>query len=271
MAVAVWGLVYLVIQIATTFALGPMMDPAQIGAGFNSMLGLFFLVQLGATIIFIVLMNAAQRAILRPGDEGIAYLGFGMDELRVIALTIILAILFYVGLLLVGLVFAMLVGGAAFAGGGGGAVVLGFLLALVAVALMVWLMVRLSLAMPLTLLRRKIIIGESWRLTKGHFWSLFGGYLVVFLILMVLAIAIGVVTTGSYFANLIESMGDPAATEAAMQQQIEAMQGFTPMTVLGWVLGAISGALTVALGGGAVATAARELTGDHDAIAETFA
>jgi hypothetical protein len=41
--------------------------------------------------------------------------------------------------------------------------------------------------------------------------------------------------------------------------------------MFGWVLGSISGALTVALGGGAVATAARELTGDYDAVAETFA
>ena len=271
MAVAIWGLVYLAIQVATTLTMGPMMDPAALSAGFSSVMGTFFLVQLFALIIFIVLMTASQRAILRPRDEGLAYIGFGMDELRVLGVTVIVAILFYLLLIAIVLAVSLFAAGAAAALGTGGAVVSALLAIVIALPLMIWIMVRLSLVTPLTFLRRKIIIGESWRLTKGHFWSLFGAYLVVFVILMVIGIAVGVVTTGSYFAALIESMGNPDATEAAMQQQLEAMQSISLMTILGWVLGAISGALTVALSGGAMATAARELTGDQEAIADTFA
>jgi hypothetical protein len=43
------------------------------------------------------------------------------------------------------------------------------------------------------------------------------------------------------------------------------------MTVLGWALSSIGGALTIALGGGAMATALRDLTAGRESVADTFA
>ena len=271
MAVAIWGLVYLAINIATTFTMGPMMDPEALRTGMTSMIGMFALVQLFALVMFVVLTTAAMRAVLRPQNEGLAYLGFGLDELRIGGLTLLFIIGFYLLFVVLMLVLGVAIVAFTAALGAAGAALGALAAFFLALPLMIWLMVRLSLATPLTLLRRKFVIGESWRLTRGHFWSLFGGYLVVFVVVIVIALAVGVVTTGSYFSTLLESMGNPDATEAAMQEQLEAMQSFTPMTILGWVLGAASGALTVTLSGGAVATAARELAGDRDAVAETFA
>lgn len=271
MAVAVWALVYLALTVAMTFAMRPFLDPQAMANGMGAMMGLFIPLQLVSLIVFVVLMTAAQRAILRPRDEGLAFLAFGMDEVRMIALTLIMVIGFYLLLIVIVMAGAAFVFGATAAGGVGAAAAGILILVLLALPLMIWLMVRLSLAFPLTLLRGKIIIGESWRLTRGHFWSLFGGYLVLWLILLVASIAAGAAASGSYLSAMMQNMNNPEAMDAVLQQQIADMESLSPMTILGWVLGALSGTLTVVMVGGSAATAARELTGDRDAVAETFA
>jgi hypothetical protein len=70
----------------------------------------------------------------------------------------------------------------------------------------------------------------------------------------------------------MHSAGNPAAVQQAAQQQMARQFGaITGMTVVGWIFGAIVGGLTIAIWGGAVATAARLLTFNPDEIAETFA
>lgn len=54
--------------------------------------------------------------------------------------------------------------------------------------------VRLSLAGPMTLDTRKVVLFRSWRLTQGHFWGLLATYLLTFVMLLVTALAAFVVT-----------------------------------------------------------------------------
>ena len=158
-------------------------------------------------------------------------------------------------------------------GGGSGAVFTILAMILVGVALLVfavWLYVRLSLAYPLTLLRGKIIIGESWRLTKGHTLPLFGAYLVIFLVVIAISAIVAAVTSAAYFTELMRIFDDPEGAIVAADNQLRRMSEINATTVLGWVLNAIGGGVTTALLAGSAATAARALTGD-ELLAREFA
>ena len=123
----------------------------------------FVLVMLMAIALSSILTGGIYRMVLFPHDKGgFAHLRLGADEFRLIAANIIL---FSIGTL------AMVVV-AAFAAAVGGplGIVLGFVLA----ALVIWIGVRLLLATPMTFAEHRISIIASWRLTRGHFWSLLG-------------------------------------------------------------------------------------------------
>jgi hypothetical protein len=282
MAVVVWGLVYMVAVIAMTFAMRPLMlsqfqtmngDPQAALANFGAMMGRIALFGIVFMVVYAVLFAASQRAVLQPEREGFFYLRLGMDELRQLALGIIFVIGFYIALIVVMVVLGLLmglVGAATGSFGFAGALMLIEFIAIFALA--VWFCTRFALAFPLTLLRRKIIIGESWRITRGRFWPLFGAFLVVFLVLLVIIAVVSLVTNGGYFAQLAQSAGDPAAVQRAAQQQMaEQFGAVSGKMIVRWIVSGIAGGLMVAVWGGTLATAARELTYNPDKIAETFA
>lgn len=274
-AVAIWGLVYGAATIASTFMLQPLgnMQAARTGAiSPMSWVGGFLLLELVALLFFTILMTAAQRAVLRPEEKGFAYIRFGLDELRMIGLFLLLAVLGYAGTILIFVLVAMIVEVVIAGAGTAAGVVLAIILGLGVLCLFIWLEVRLSLAFPLTLLRRRFVLGESWQVTRGHFWSLFAAYLIVILITFAMSMAAGLVTAGPYLAGMMRNLGNPEAMQRAADAQIAAQLGsISVMTVVGWILSAVAGALMIALSGGAVATAAAELVGDDEAMAETFA
>lgn len=282
LAVLVWGLVYAAAMIGMMFAMRPFFamqasamqpdgDPQAALANVGAMMGRILLMELLILIIFTVLMTAAQRAVLRPADSSFASMRLGMDEVRMFALTLLVFIGSYVGFLILTLVFgsiAVLLAMAAGAGPAGVAMLVAMLLSL---GIFIWFEVRLCLAFPLTLLRRKIIIGESWRLTRGRFWTLFGAFLVIFLVLLVLWIAVAAVTQGAYWSELMRSGINPEGVQTAAARQAAAQLAFSPIMVVGLIFGGLVGGVTVALFGGAVATAVRLLVDDVDRMAETFA
>lgn len=274
-AVAVWALIYFAAVAGMSLAMQPFLgnltDPEAMAANMQNMFGQLMLFQFGFFILYVAMWTAALRAILRPSEGGLAFIRFGMDEIRMFIVMIILGIIFYFGFILA-MIAVTLVAVAGYAAGGVvGAVAAAAIGSLLAFGIVIWLMVRLSLAFPLTLLRGDIVIGESWRLTKGRFWPLFGAYLVIFLVITALGIAASFATTGSYLVDIIQNIQDPAALQGIIEAQMARQFGqVTAMTVLGWALSAIAGALTIALGGGAVATAVRGLTAGQETVADTF-
>jgi hypothetical protein len=282
LAVLVWGLIYAAVMVGMMFAMRPFFamqasamqpggDPQAALANIGAMMGRIFLMEVLILIVFTVLMTAAQRTVLRPAESGFASIRLGMDEVRMFALTLLLFIGSYIGFVVLAMILALVAALLAAAAGIGVTGIAMFVAMLVALALFIWLEVRLCLAFPLTLLRRKIIIGESWRLTRGRFWTLFAAFLVLFVALLVLWAIVAALTQGAYWSELMRSGMNPQAVQTAAARQAAVQLAFSPIMIVGLVFGGLVGGVTVALFGGAVATAVRLLVDDVDRMAETFA
>lgn len=283
LAVVVWTIAFLLLFIPTMFLMRPMMeaqaqmqampgDPQAQLAAVGMMMGRLLLLLLVMLVVYVILFAAVQRAVLKPEQRSFFYLRLGMDELRLLALSIIFFVAYYIVITALAVVMGLLVGiVAGVAGSAGASAILGVLMVVAMIAFTAFYYVRLGLAFPLTLMREKIVIGEAWRITRGHFWALFAATLVVFVIIVALLIAVTSVTSGTYFAELTRNAGDPAAVQRVEQAQMARQFGFSATSIVIWIGGALVGALTVTLWGGAAATAVQQLTFDREKIADTFA
>lgn len=137
-------------------------------------------------IFFILgaILNAAIfRAVLRPEQKGFAYLSFGADELRLFAISVVVAIAGFAFQFGFGLLKQVLFKT------GGASVLLTPILTLVYWGLYLWAAVRISLWAPQAFAERRIDFARAWRLTGQRFWPLLGMFL------LVLVVGVGVLIT----------------------------------------------------------------------------
>lgn len=273
-AVAIWTLLCLAMNVAVLYALRPFMtnimamqaaqasgavaDPRAMFSGLGQLLGIYLLMLLGLLIVF----TAALRAAVRPAENSFAYLRLGMDELRMLAVTVVLGVGFFILYMVLVMVTALI--GAAIGVMARDAIIpISIVLIFAVFCALAFFQVRFSLAFALTVLRGKIMIGESWTLTKGRFWTLFGAYFVLGLIVFVSAMAIFSISAAPYFAEIGKASLNPAALQAAQQHQLQRQFGaITPLTVVAWMLGAVLGAVWITLSAGAMGAAASGLVDD---------
>ena len=276
-SVLVWGLLYGLATFAMTYfimsSMAPMMamdenaDPNLAVGAIAGLFGQMMLFYLAFFVLYTVLLTAAQRAVLRPEESGFAYLRFGGDELRQIGLWIILGIMFS-GIYMVSAFFIFFLTAGAVGGGSAGLGIAAIVAGIAILCFLVFLWVRVSLAFPLTLLRERIVLGEAWRLSRGHFWTLFGGYFVLGLTIVAIAIVISLVIQGDVWGDMLTGGPiDPAQYNARMQAQY----AFGTTTILSLLFGALYGGAVIALTGGSIASAAQALDADHEGMARTFA
>lgn len=272
-ALLIWTGVQLVATIAGSFAmawaLGSSMDAAASGLSQNTVQMTYVLqtclVALGGMVFTTVLYAAAQRVVIYPMEGGPGWLKLGMDEVRLFLLACMYIIGFSVVFVVGGFSLAMLLGGA-------GPEIAQIVLILLALILGAWLGTRLSLTFPLTLKRRAFAVSDGWALTKGHGWTLFAAYFIIFLMLTICGVLIMLVTQPDYFSAILQyGFGSPQADLESVRQYHQLLLGEIdgPM-VIAWVLTSIQGAVGYALMGGAAATAVQQLTADEEGLAETF-
>ena len=274
-AIGIWALIHLAASFLMLLGMRPFLEAQAAGGAASvsaagSMIGFVFLLDIFYFLLLLVLYAAAMRAVLKPERPGFFYLRLGTDELLVVILGFGLIIAFYIAFAIAGIAIGLAAVAMAAAGGTVAAIIFAVVCGVVGLGAIVWLEVRLSLAFPLTLLRGRLILGESWRLTRGRFWTLFGAYFCIFLIVFALWTAVTLLGSGSYLADLARNGFNPEGLRAAQEQQMARQLSLNPLFLLSVLSGAVVGALSIALFGGAAATAVRELTFNPDEIADTF-
>ncbi|HLZ83275.1 MAG TPA: hypothetical protein VKQ54_06870 [Caulobacteraceae bacterium] len=161
----------------------PTLDPTAFFA-LASRLAPAYLIFLALALASNAVLGAAMiRAVFRPQDDRLGYLRVGADEARQLGLLALMFLVFtgvYFGVVVVGVMVRVLVAATRIAPD---AVLV--LLFFGVVAVMLFLAVRLSLAGALTFDTRRINLFGSWSLTRGRFWRLFGTYLLVFALVLV--------------------------------------------------------------------------------------
>jgi magnesium-transporting ATPase (P-type) len=140
-----------------------------------------------------MMLCAVMRAVLQPMSGGFGYLKLGADEGRQILLMIVICIIHVVAII-VACIAASLVIAIASAAKIGVVTGLATFVAVVAAFLAyIYFASRMSLAAPLVFDTRKFDVFGSLKLTKGHGWTLFFGYVVMCIMMFVAIVVIELV------------------------------------------------------------------------------
>ena len=253
--VVIWAVLMtiasLIVSVATIKLAGPQMaammelsaepstDPQATLKAMEGMGPLFLFSAVYSLVIYSILLTGVNRLVLRPQDSGSAYLRIGADELRQAAVLILVNLILlaaYFGLVIVA---GVVIGIGVAIGGAPIGVILGVVLFAGVLAAMLFLAVRLSFAGVLTFDTRKVSIRDSWALTKGQFWPLFGAYFVA-LVLAVVVYALLLVIIAVVGATL---GGGLSAMADAFNPDMSSLQSF--FTPAGIVRTAFSGVLSI--------------------------
>lgn len=204
--------------------------PEEVMAMWGGFLPLFALV-MPVGLLFGAVMNAAVvRSVVRPEQSAFGYLRIGMDEVRVLAVTIVLAILYFVFMFAVMTGMGLLIGLTSNAGIPA-LWILVVLAGLGAVVLLVWLAARFSLAVPITVAESRIAIFDSFAMTRKHVWPIIGMAIIAWIMSMVVGLLGGLVALPA--TMILGASGDLASMGGQSTMQI--IQAAWPL-VVGWIV-----------------------------------
>ncbi len=202
LAILFWGLAYVLFFVgffglfagplasimATTESLeGTQPSPQDLEALGQSWFGFMSLAMPLLLVLGAVLNAAVARSVLRPAESGFGYLRLGGDELRVLAVSILLGIVFFaVSIVLFGV--AGLLAGLATQANAGVGILVGVVTFLAASVALIWLAIRLSLAIPATIAEKRIAPFASFAMTKGQMMPLLGMAIIAFIMSILVSI-----------------------------------------------------------------------------------
>lgn len=213
-----------------------------------------------------VLSAAVYRAVLTPDQDRFFYLRFGAAELWLMLLLLVMGVLIGVGMVVAMLVVGGFTAALVYALKDAGAW-LAVLVVIVAVVGLtwasLWLILRLSMAAPMTFAERQFRLFESWTLTRGHAGHLFGLALVLGVLGVVFVGLLQGVAAGVVVGALMGGHYSEQAFAAFFARPVGAWLGeIAPWMLLGVVLLSLAGAAMMTVWYGAWAHAYRQLRGE---------
>jgi len=225
-AAAGW-LIYNVVPFAVAMLgmnFGEQPDPQQIFAVMQPIFApcaVFLLVAL----IFVPMQYAGLLRFLLKGERpgGIFYLRFGKDEWNVL-LTYIVFLLISLG---IGIFFGAIETAAKFGIPGEAGTFVLPLIELVTRLVSLWVDIKLSLAFAAAIGISAIGIGRSWSLVKGNWWNLFGFYIllgIIYIILLCAMLAPFAHHIMGLFQDLAGAGEDPDAIKEVARQHLMDLQ-----------------------------------------------
>lgn len=222
------------------------------------MMALQPLFMVGVFALQTVMMGAVFRAVLQPEERRWAYLRLSSQELWLFLVYIVLS--FGIGIAASILLFPLAgiagVVGFAFRDSLGpwamALVAVPGLLALVAAV--IWLMLRLCLAYPMSFADRNFRVFESWAMTRGHAGRLF----LVFLLAVLIALAVQLVGFAVCAGVLLAVIG-PDWQALTAGDPLLLFRTIGPLMVLFVIIGSVLSAVMAAITTAPLAEAYRQL------------
>lgn len=270
-----WTLAYLVfIGLVIMLAMGSLIDlagaaealrgvtsprPEDMAPVTSAMNGIMAVAGPMGLLFGAVLNTAVARAVLEPERSAFGYLRLGVDELRVLAVTVALALLAMAAIVTAGILLGVLGGVAVSALGAMGGIVTGLaVLALLVAA--AWVAARFSLAVPITLAERKIAVFDSWRVTRGRALPIVGMAILSFMMTIVVSILFSVMLMP---LSLIFGMAGGWQELARMQGAgvVEVVSALGPFLAVLTLFQAVGAALQLAVAYAPFSAAYREIRG----------
>ena len=207
-----------------------------------------------------LLLGAVYRAVLFPQDRKFFYLRLGGRELWLGLVMLVVVVMVFMLAFVIALPTALIAGLLGVLARQ--APVLEWAIAAVLVAafgLYLWVFLRLSLATPMSFAQRGFRLYESWDMTRGLVWKMFGVIAVLFLVALAaeaILIAIGLGASGG--------LPDLVAARAWFRRPTLNLQALAPWIVGGGIVVSLLSTAGFALLGGAWAEIYREITAGQD-------
>jgi hypothetical protein len=198
---------------------------------------------LWSTAVRAVFCSAVFRVVLEPKASRFAYLRLGAQEGWLTLLFLVEYVLAYIAcfvIVLLGVILVAIV--AVGAGQQATAVTIGtaILVGLAALALFLWVAVKLSMAAPMTFTERQFRLFESWSFTRGHVGKLLGVAVLLVVFLIGIEVLFGAMALGGIFAlgGSMSWLFEPGAIQALVREPpMEIVRKLGPaITVVGVLL-----------------------------------